>query len=70
MKIFILSFISFFIFTTNSYAYIDPGVGAMLIQGLIALIAAVTTYAAFYWKKIKDFINKISNSKKNKDLKD
>ena len=70
MKIFILSFISFFIFTTNSYAYIDPGVGAMLIQGLIALIAAVTTYAAFYCKKIKDFINKISNSKKNKDLKD
>jgi len=66
MKTFILSLITLFALTTSSHAYLDPGIGSMLIQGLIALIAAGTAYATFYWKKFKDFINKNFNSKKNK----
>lgn len=70
MKTFVLSLITLFAFTTSSYAYLDPGMGSMLIQGLIALIAAGAAYATFYWKKFKDFINKVFNSEKNKEKKD
>ena len=70
MKIFVLAIISLFAFTSSSFAYLDPGLGSMLIQGLIALIAAGTAYVTFYWKKLKEFIKKISNSKKDKEKKD
>ena len=70
MKTFLLSIIALFALTTSSHAYLDPGIGSMLIQGLIALVAAGTAYATFYWKKFKDFINKIYSSKKNKEKKD
>ena len=69
MKTFLLSLIALFALTTSSHAYLDPGIGSMLIQGLIALVAAGTAYATFYWKKFKDFINKIYSSKKNKEKK-
>tara|TARA_S200000501_G_C20612080_1_gene650758 strand:- start:28 stop:231 length:204 start_codon:yes stop_codon:yes gene_type:complete len=53
--------------TTPAYAYLDPGIGSLLIQGLIAAIAAVTTYCSIYWKKIKDFF---SNKKKQDEKKE
>ena len=33
-------------------AYIDPGTGSMLIQGLIAAIAAIGVTLKLYWHKL------------------
>tara|TARA_B110000503_G_C6994049_1_gene348637 strand:+ start:685 stop:852 length:168 start_codon:yes stop_codon:yes gene_type:complete len=46
-------------FNTNAYAYIDPGLGSIMLQGLIAAIAATSLTIKIYWKKIKDYFRKI-----------
>ena len=59
-KIIIIFYTCFFTFyASNAFAYIDPGTGGILIQALLAAFAAISTFFAFYWKKVKDFINKI-----------
>ena len=70
MKFTILSLSYIALLSNHAYAYIDPGLGAMLIQGLIATIAAVVAYISLYWRQFKNFINKLSNSRKNKEKKD
>ncbi len=39
----------------NANAYLDPGTGSMLIQGLIATIAAALVAIRLYWYKILKF---------------
>ena len=36
----------------NAFAYLDPGTGSMLIQGLIAAIAMAGVTARLYWHKL------------------
>jgi hypothetical protein len=38
---------------SQAHAYIDPGTGSMLLQGLIAAIAGVAVTVRLYWYKIK-----------------
>ena len=38
-----------------AYAYLDPGTGSALIQGLIAAIAAIGVTVKLYWHRIVDF---------------
>ena len=35
------------------HAYLDPGTGSMLIQGIIGAVAAVGVTLKLYWHKIK-----------------
>jgi len=49
-----------------SYAYLDPGTGSMLLQGLIGGIVASAVFISVYWKKIINFFKK---SEENKDAK-
>ena len=44
---------------TAAAQYLDPGVGSLLLQGLIALIAAVVTTGAIYWRRIKGFVDRL-----------
>ena len=44
------------IFSSNANAYIDPGTGSLLVQGLIASVAAGLYTIKLYWYKIKKFI--------------
>ena len=62
---FILLFLSILMFNTNAYAYLDPGLGSILLQGIIAAIAATSLTIKIYWQKIKTFFKK---KKKNKDI--
>lgn len=48
----------------NAYAYIDPGTGSILLQALLGIIAAVGAYITFYWRKLKNLINKFFKLKK------
>ena len=43
------------IYATPAYAYLDPGTGSLLIQGLIASIAAAGAVVRLYWHKIVGF---------------
>ena len=40
-----------------AYAYLDPGTGSMLIQGVIGAVAAVGITLKIYWHKIKLMIS-------------
>jgi hypothetical protein len=41
--------------TDDAHAYLDPGTGSMLLQGLIAGIAAASVVVGGYWSKVKGF---------------
>ena len=43
---------------SNAFAYIDPGTGSIILQGLIAGIAAAGATISIYWTKIKSFFSK------------
>ncbi len=40
-----------------AHAYLDPGTGSMLIQGIIGAVAAVGVTLKLYWHKIKLMIS-------------
>ena len=48
-----------------SYAYLDPGTGTLLLQGLVAALAAAGAAITVYWNKLKSLF-----SKKKKNDKD
>jgi len=53
------------LYPTIAYAYLDPGIGSIIFQAIVAGIAVVGTTIGIYWKKIKEFISKIKTKKQN-----
>ena len=45
-------------FTVPAHAYLDPGTGSLLLQGLIATMAAAIATGSIYWGKIRNFFEK------------
>ena len=39
--------------TDHAYAYLDPGLGSMLLQGLVAGVAVGSVVLSRYWQRIK-----------------
>tara|TARA_B100001989_G_C24204684_1_gene300118 strand:+ start:57 stop:281 length:225 start_codon:yes stop_codon:yes gene_type:complete len=58
------------VFSTDSYAYIDPGSGSIILQAIIAAIAGAGTAITIYWKKVKLFFSKIFKKKDNENEKE
>ena len=52
-------FIMFFFYPSLSYAYLDPGTGAIILQAIVGFIAATGAAIVLYWRKFKEFIKKI-----------
>jgi len=46
------------VFSQPAYAYLDPGTGSILIQSLIAALAAGAYALKTYWYRIKGFFDK------------
>ncbi len=44
------------LFSLSAHAYIDPGTGSALIQGLIAVVAAIGVTVKLYWHRIVGFL--------------
>ena len=40
-------------YAPSAYAYLDPGTGSILLQGLIAALAGGLMAIKLYWKKLK-----------------
>jgi hypothetical protein len=47
--------------TQEAYAYLDPGTGSMLLQGLIAGLAATSVVIGRYWYKLKSYFVRTSD---------
>ena len=56
MKLFLLSLSA--LFPVSAFAYLDPGTGSIILQGLIAGLAAAAVVMKTYWYKIKSFFVK------------
>ena len=44
--------------SSPAYAYLDPGTGSIILQGVIAGIAMVTLTLKTYWYKLTSFFSK------------
>ena len=53
-----------FVIPNNAFAYLDPGTGSMLLQGLIAGIMVVCTTVGIFWRRIKGFFSRLTDRDK------
>ncbi len=47
---------SMMLISTPAFAYIDPGTGSFLVQGIIAAVIGIGVTGKLYWSKIKAFL--------------
>lgn len=48
-----------FLAATPAHAYLDPGTGSMLVQGLLAAVAAVSVSMGLFWRRIRLFLGRL-----------
>ena len=65
LAVILLSIFLVLIFVNQSYAYIDPGTGSMLVQTVLAAIAAVSVSIGIFWHRIRSFLNRLFNRNRN-----
>lgn len=61
------------LFSSPSHAYLDPGTGSILLQGLLAGLAVGIGVLRRYWQQFKSFLAKPraeSNDNKNEEASD
>ena len=49
--------------TKPAYAYLDPGTGSMVIQALIAAVAAISVSIGIFWGRFKSFLGRMFGRK-------
>lgn len=54
-------------YVSPAYAYLDPGTGSIILQGLLAAIAGATAALGVYWQRIKCLFSSLFSSKKSKE---
>ena len=63
MRVFIIALSALLIVApTPAFAYLDPGTGSMILQGIIGAIAGLMVAGKLYWGKLVSFF---SSSKKS-----
>ena len=69
-KLLTLSYVYLLSSMSNSYAYLDPGTGSIILQAILGFVAAAAATISIYWAKFKSIINKIfrKETKVNKDI--
>tara|TARA_B110000003_G_scaffold254804_1_gene271115 strand:+ start:768 stop:1013 length:246 start_codon:yes stop_codon:yes gene_type:complete len=60
----------YFLSLGKAYAYLDPGTGSIILQAILAAIAAIGATSSFYWEKIKSKFKILLKKKDSKDKKD
>ncbi|MEM7203216.1 MAG: hypothetical protein AAF628_23340 [Planctomycetota bacterium] len=51
----------------SAAAYIDPGTGSLILQGLIAAIAATAVTLRLYWDKVRAFFSRKQDTVEDSD---
>lgn len=46
-----------------AYAYLDPGTGSMMVQAVLAVIAAVSVSIGVFWNRIKAILGRMFGGK-------
>lgn len=64
MRLYILSAAFFAAFTLPAYAYLDPGTGSMILQGILGAIAVAGAVVSVYWTKLKLLVSSVFARKK------
>ena len=57
-QIIVLAITAFLVGTEPAYAYLDPGMGSLLVQGILASLAGVAGVAWTFWYKIKSIFQR------------
>jgi hypothetical protein len=57
------------VFIEPAFAYIDPGVGSMLLQGLIASAIGFWLVIKLYWARIISFLERVFRKSVSPDSK-
>ncbi len=52
----LLATLALMLISAPAFAYIDPGTGSFLVQGIIAVVIGVGVTGKLYWSKIKAFL--------------
>ena len=65
----LIFFLSIFLISSPAYAYLDPGIGSLILQALAAGLAVVVGYISLFWNKLKTFTLKFRKDSniKNKE---
>ena len=59
IKFLFLVIVIFFLQDSYAYAYLEPGTLTMILQFIVATIAAIISYVTFYYQKVKNFFLKM-----------
>lgn len=51
-------------FTGKSYAYIDPGTGSMIVQAVIAAVAAIGVFISVFRRRLASFLGRLIRREK------
>ena len=65
----LIFFFGIFLLSTPAYAYLDAGLGSLILQGLIGSLAIVVGYISLFWNKIKTFTLKFRKDSNIKNTK-
>lgn len=61
-----LSALCVLMFSANpAYAYLDPGAGSMLVQAVIAAVAAASVSIGVFRRRIRSFFGRLFGRKKD-----
>ena len=59
-------FLSIILFSTPSYAYLDPGSGSIIAQTLIFIAASIGAFFSFFKAKVKNIYKKFFKKEDDK----
>ena len=57
---------SLLVFVNQAHAYIDPATGSMVIQAVLAVVAAAAVSIGIFWGRVKLFLSGLFGRKKDK----
>lgn len=63
--LFLLCWFFSIFFTSSAFAYIDPGTGSMMVQAVIAAVAAAGVFIGLCWHRVKSFFTRAFGKKES-----
>ena len=68
IEFFVVVILGLFLFPSLAFAYLDPGSGSLIIQGIIGGIAVAVVFVRIYWDRLLCFLG--VRKKQNAEIQD